>query len=117
MIFVIKLNDSKNGLSSTNNEYKNNAIYIHKILNKNNINITDFDYTPDFGIMENDWIDKYHWNLDFYNKWCYWIINKISQLLLYNNLLTNTNNKLLIISDSTLDYKDNNINRKNIFKK
>lgn len=85
-IFIIKLNDSKNGLSSSNLKYKQKAIYIHKLIQKYNIKITDFDYTPDFGINNEDWVDSLHWIDDFYIRWSNWIINKIKLLLYYNKI-------------------------------
>lgn len=115
---MIKLNDNKNGLSSNNIIHQKNAIHIHKIVKKKGIKITDFDYIPDFGITNKDWIDDLHWNLKYHYKWSKWIINKINYLYKKNN---NNNKKLLIISDSSLDYidtiGDKNINRKEIFRK
>lgn len=116
MIFIIKLNDTKNGLSSSHFKYQNNAIYIHNIAQKNTINITDFDYIPDFGITCSDWIDDLHWNNKFYIKWSNWIVNKIIKLLNFNNI-NFTKKKILIISDSSLDYSDNKLNRIMKFKK
>lgn len=117
MIFVIKLNDNRYGLSSKNiDEYKN-TILLHNYFDYNNIHITDFDYVPTFGIEESDWFDDLHWTDDFYIKWTIWIVNKIKQLLEHNNIITNENNKILIISDSTIDYniEYSLINRKSTF--
>jgi hypothetical protein len=103
---MIKLNDNKNGLGSNNLQYQKNAIYIHNIAKKNNIKITDFDYIPDFGIINSNWIDDLHWTKIFYIKWCKWIISKIKILLNNNNIKNSKKNKVLIISDSSLDYYD-----------
>jgi hypothetical protein len=115
MIFLIKLNDNKNGLASSNIYHQQIAIFIHKILQKNNIKITDFDYIPDFGISNSDWIDNLHWNNQFFIKWSNWIINKILNLLCLYKINYSKKKKILILSDSTLDYTIIN-NRKKIFK-
>ena len=117
MIFMLKLNDTKNGLSSINNDYQNNAIYIHNIAQKNNIHITDFDYIPNFGILNSDWIDDLHWTNNFFLKWTNWIVHKIFILLkLYN--INFKKKKILLISDSSLDYDNNKKNNRiQIFKK
>ena len=116
-MFIIKLNDSKNGIVSNNKLEQKNAILVHNYSLYNNIRITDFDYIPDFGILESDWIDELHWSDDFHIRWCDWITTKIKELIYINNI--NLSRKILIVSDSTLDYEDDNeiINRKLIFKK
>ena len=117
MIFMIKLNDSRNGLSSLDKQHFNNSIYIHKIAKKNGIRITNFDYIPEFGIRKCDWIDELHWTNNFYLKWTNWIIDKIL-LLLDNNNIEYKKKKILIVSDSSLDYYDKKYkNRIFIFKK
>jgi hypothetical protein len=116
-MFIIKLNDSKNGIVSKNKLEQNNAILVHNYSIYNNIKITDFDYIPDFGILESDWVDELHWSGDFHIKWCEWITTKIKELLYNSNI--DSSKKILIVSDSTLDYEDNNeiIDRKLVFKK
>lgn len=108
-MYLIKLNDSKNGLSSKHIKEKIISKYIHKIAISNNIYITDFDYIPDFGIFTKDWLDNLHWTDLFYKKWTVWICNKIKKLF--------KNKKLLILSDSTIDFINfkSNFNREYYF--